>query len=109
MGTLGGYVFPVPKLLKLLTVFMLAALTAFVQLAVFAFAFRVTANSEWYPVQLTAFAFDGLFVLAVWRFLRRRPIFPVAALFVLASDAVLLFLAWLAREAPYRFPGWFVP
>ena len=109
MVPLGGYIFPVPKLLKIIVVMLLVVVSAIVQLAVLAFAFRVTANSEWYPVQLVAFAFDGLFILVVWRFFRRQPSFPAAALFVFVSDVVLFFLALLAREAPYRFPGWFLP
>ena len=104
-----GHVFPVSKILKIFVVLVLVVLSVIVQLAVQACAFRVTGNLEWYPVQLVAFAFDGIFILVVWRFLRRRPSFPAAALFVFASDLALFFLALLAREAPTRFPDWFVP
>ena len=97
------------KFLKIIVVVLLVVGSAIVQFAVWACAFRVTGNSEWYPVQLTAFAFDGVFALMVWRFLRRRPSFSAATLFVLASDVVLFFLALLAREAPTRFPGQWVP
>ena len=98
------------NLFKVSVIVLLVAVSAFVQLAVWAFAFfRVTSNLEWLPVQLVAFAFDGIFILAVWRFMRHRPGFWAAALFVFVGDVALLLLAWLAREAPYRFSDWFIP
>ena len=97
------------NLLKVIIVVLLVVVSAMMQIAVWAYAFRVTSNLEWYPVQLVALAFDGMFILVAWRFLCRKPSFTAAALFVLAGNIVLLLLALLAREAPYRFPEWFIP
>lgn len=105
----GGYVSPMLKVFKILVVVLLVVVSVIVQLSVQACAFRVTGNGEWYPVQLTAFVFDGMFILAVWLFLRRKPSFPAAVLFVFVSDVVLFFLALSARQAPNRFYDWFLP
>ena len=105
----GNYVSPMLSVLKVIVVALLVVLSAIVQLSVQACAFRVTGNGEWYPIQLTAFAFDGVFILVTWLFLRRRPRFSAAALFVFVGDVVLFFLALLARQTPSRFPDWFMP
>ena len=94
------------KVLKVAVGSLLAVLTGVVQLAVWACAFRVTANLEWDPIQLLAFVFDGLAVLATLRFWRRGPSFCAAAVFVFAGNVSLFFLALLARNAPGHFPEW---